>query len=133
MRFGAGIKGKLLEAMQYGTPSITTSIGAESINGSLEWNGFISDDPIELASNAVLLYQNQELWNKSQRNGMLILKGRFNKSDFERSFYDKMILKLKNLKEQRNANFYGNLLSHHSMRSTEYMSRWIEEKNKNRF
>ena len=31
IRFGAGLKGKLLEAMNYGTPSVTTSIGSEGI------------------------------------------------------------------------------------------------------
>ena len=44
LRFGAGIKGKLLEAMQCGTPSVTTSIGAESMHGDLSWNGFVADD-----------------------------------------------------------------------------------------
>ena len=34
LRFGAGIKGKLLEAMQFGTPTITTLVGAESMNGN---------------------------------------------------------------------------------------------------
>ncbi len=39
IRFGAGIKGKLLEAMVYGTPSVTTSIGAEAMRWgfALEW------------------------------------------------------------------------------------------------
>eukprot|EP01052_Picozoa_sp_SAG31_P081938 SAG31_NODE_41910_length_274_cov_0.577143_1_plen_47_part_01 len=27
LRFGAGLKGKLLDAMLYGTPGVTTSIG----------------------------------------------------------------------------------------------------------
>ena len=44
LRFGAGIKGKLLEAMQCGTPSVTSSIGAEAMVGDLEWNGFVKDD-----------------------------------------------------------------------------------------
>ena len=42
LRFGAGMKGKLLEAMQCGTPSVTTAIGAESMYGDLPWNGFIT-------------------------------------------------------------------------------------------
>ena len=33
LRFGAGMKGKLVEAMQCGTPSVTTSIGAEGMHG----------------------------------------------------------------------------------------------------
>ena len=45
LRFGAGIKGKLLEAMQCGTPSVTSSIGAEAMAGTLDWNGFIKDTP----------------------------------------------------------------------------------------
>lgn len=133
LRFGAGLKGKLLEAMQFGTPTITTSIGAESINGLLDWNGFISDEPESLAANAVNLFQNEALWTKSQANGRFILKERFNKINFEKSFLEKLKYTLENLQKNRKSNFYGILLSHHSMRSSEYMSRWIEEKNKNAF
>ena len=35
-----------------------------------------------------------------------------------------------NLELHRNANFIGQMLQFHTMRSTEFMSRWIEEKNK---
>jgi len=42
IRFGAGAKGKLLEAMQCGAPSVTTIIGAESMSGNLPWNGMIA-------------------------------------------------------------------------------------------
>ena len=34
LRFGAGIKGKFLDAMNSGTPSITTPIGAEGMHNS---------------------------------------------------------------------------------------------------
>ncbi|MCK5872935.1 MAG: glycosyltransferase, partial [Methylococcales bacterium] len=40
LRFGAGQKGKLLDAMYFGTPSITTSIGAEGLSDLENWNGF---------------------------------------------------------------------------------------------
>lgn len=59
LRFGAGIKGKLLEAMQCGTPSVTTSIGAESMHADLSWNGFIEDNPDAFAKKAVELYHNK--------------------------------------------------------------------------
>ncbi len=45
IRFGAGLKGKLLEAMQCGTPSATTSIGSEAMHSDLSWNGFIKMIP----------------------------------------------------------------------------------------
>ena len=65
LRFGAGIKGKLLEAMQCGTPSVTTTIGAESMCGDLPWNGFITDDAQVFADKAVELYQDENLWKKA--------------------------------------------------------------------
>jgi glycosyltransferase involved in cell wall biosynthesis len=39
LRFGAGIKGKLADAMLCGTPSVTTPIGAEGMHGQLPWPG----------------------------------------------------------------------------------------------
>jgi glycosyltransferase involved in cell wall biosynthesis len=77
VRFGAGIKGKLLEAMEYGTPSVTTLIGAESMHGTLDWNGSIADDPQLFADAAVQLYQNEVIWMQSQKNGFEIIKQRY--------------------------------------------------------
>jgi glycosyltransferase involved in cell wall biosynthesis len=131
LRFGAGIKGKLLEAMQYGTPSITTSIGAESMHDELPWNGFIEDDPQEFANKAVQLYNDEKRWNNCQENGFEILKNKFSKNLYESKFRDKINYLGNNLKEHRNNNFIGQILQYHTLRSTEYMSRWIEAKNKN--
>lgn len=130
LRFGAGIKGKLLEAMQYGTPSITTSIGAESMHDELPWNGFIDNDPKEFANKAVQLYADEKLWNNCQQNGFEILKNKFSKDLYLLKFTDKINYLLNNLEQHRNNNFIGQILQHHTLRSTEYMSRWIEAKNK---
>ncbi|WP_394758354.1 glycosyltransferase family 4 protein [Flavobacterium sp.] len=130
IRFGAGLKGKLLEAMQLGTPTITTSIGAEGINANCYWNGFITDDFEEFASKAVLLYKDETLWDKSQKNGFEILENRFKKDLFEKLFTDKIDFLQSNIENHRKLNFIGSLLLHHTALSTKYMSRWIEEKNK---
>ena len=130
LRFGAGIKGKLLEAMQYETPTITTSIGAESMHGTLDWNGFIEDDPQQFADAAVQLYQEESLWLQSQENGFAIVKERYLKELFEVEFAKQVSFLKLNLKNHRQNNFLGQMLSHHTMQSTKYMSRWIEEKNK---
>jgi glycosyltransferase involved in cell wall biosynthesis len=130
IRFGAGLKGKLLEAMQLGTPSITTNIGAEGINANYNWNGFIADDFNEFASKVVLLYQEESIWNQSQKNGFKILENRFKVDLFENMFADKINFLQSNLESHRKQNFMGNLLLHHTALSTKYMSRWIEEKNK---
>lgn len=131
IRFGAGIKGKLLEAMQYGTPSVTTSIGAESMNGDLKWNGFITDDVETFADYAIALYTDEELWNEARSNGVEILNNRYKKEFFAPSFMEYVLRIKTELKNHRKKNFLGALLQHHTLRSTEYMSRWIQEKNKN--
>ncbi|MFC6096551.1 glycosyltransferase [Flavobacterium qiangtangense] len=130
LRFGAGIKGKLLEGMQYGTPSITTSIGAESMHDELPWNGFIEDNPQEFANKAVQLYNDEKLWNNCQENGFEIIKYKFSKDLYFSKFKEKINYLLNNLSIHRNNHFIGQILQHHTLRSTEYMSRWIEAKNK---
>jgi glycosyltransferase involved in cell wall biosynthesis len=130
LRFGAGIKGKLLEAMQCGTPSITTSIGAESMHGDLNWNGFITDNPEDFAAKAVSLYQNKTIWNTAQQNGIQIIEKRYLKSNYVAEFKDYILTLQNNLKQHRLNNFIGALLQHQTLQSTKYMSKWIEAKNK---
>ena len=130
LRFGAGIKGKLLEAMQCGTPSLTTSIGAESMYGDLPWNGFITDNPEDFASKAVSLYQDKTLWITAQKNGIQIIEKRYLKSNFVLEFKDYILTLQNNLKQHRLNNFIGALLQHQTLQSTKYMSKWIEAKNK---
>lgn len=130
LRFGAGMKGKLAEAMINGTPSVTTTIGAESMHDGYEWNGIIEDDPVAFSKEAVNLYTNQEQWLAAQNNGVVIINSLFNKKDHS----DRLIEAIKsirdNIETHRLNNFTGAMLKHHNMRSTEYMSRWIEAKQK---
>lgn len=131
IRFGAGLKGKLLEAMQCGTPSVTTTIGAEAMSGDLNWNGFIEDDPQEFAKKAIVLYQDENLWKQSQKNGIVIINECYQKNNYADELMMKVDSLLMNSDEHRLHNFMGNLLQHHAYRSTMYMSKWIEAKNKN--
>ena len=130
MPFGAGLKGKLLEAMQNGTPSITTNIGAEGISNNTNWNGFVTDDCNEFAKVAVRLYSNQEKWNTAQEKGFEILTTRFDKALFEDELQNRIVELQENLKEHRKQNFLGALLQHHTLTSSKYLSKWIEAKNK---
>ncbi|MFD1064252.1 glycosyltransferase family 4 protein [Winogradskyella litorisediminis] len=131
LRFGAGLKGKLIDAMKNGTPCAMSSIAAEGMFGDLEPNGIIVDDVEVFVQKAVDLYQNEMLWNQKHSNGFKILNERFNALNFEAQFQNKIISLKDNLKVHRQENFIGQLLSHHTMQSTKYMSKWIEEKNKN--
>ncbi|WP_333810154.1 glycosyltransferase family 4 protein [Flavobacterium sp.] len=126
--YGAGLKGKLFEAMQLGLPSVTTKMGAEGMNGSLDWNGFISDEN-DFVEKAVRLYNDKSLWETAQKNGYEIIENRFKKELFESDFMNQVANLQENLKTHRNQNFFGQILQHQSLQSTKYMSKWIEAKN----
>ena len=128
--FGAGIKGKLLESLQFGLPNVTSTIGAEGMHGNLPWNGFICDDENDFVEKSVLLYENESEWLKAQKNGFKIIEKRFRKEDFLPQFSERLNEISNNLESHRNANFLGQVLQYHSLQSTKYLGKWIEEKNK---
>ncbi|AZZ95748.1 glycosyltransferase [Pseudoalteromonas sp. R3] len=132
LRFGAGIKGKLLEAMITQTPCVTTQIGAEGMHGDLSWHGAISDCPETFAAEAVALYQDQVRYQQAQQNGQSLLQARYDKRPLEEQLKQKVINTINNLNAHRRANFTGSMLRHHTLRSTQYMSQWIEAKNANK-
>ena len=127
--YGAGLKGKLFEAMQLGLPSVTTKMGAEAMNGDFPWNGFITTDDEDFVEKAVELYSNENVWMTAQENGYTIIENRFKIQLFENEFINQIELLLSDLEKHRNENFMGSIIQHQSLQSTKYMSKWIEAKN----
>ena len=130
LRFGAGLKGKLIDAMVNGTVSVTTHIGAEGMFGNLEPNGFIENTSEAFVNKSIELYTNKTLWNSKQANGFEVINSRFNKKYLEPKFIGTIEELKNNLLAHRLENFTGTMLHYHTMRSTKFMSKWIEEKNK---
>jgi len=129
LRFGAGIKGKLVMAMQCGTVNVTTQIGAEGMHKQLPWNGSIANEADQIVAAAVNLYMDKKGWLQAQRNGITIINECYNKDYFERQLSAKISNLYRNLQAHRSTNFMGCLLQHHTLMSTKYMAKWIEAKN----
>ncbi len=132
LRFGAGIKGKLVDAMQCGTPSITTPIGAEGMHGDSAWPGAVANSAEALASAAAALYQNETPWREAQRAGYQLLSARYESTTHADALIDRVEALLGPLQRHRLANITGQLLRHHHHKSTQYMAQWIEEKNRHK-
>ncbi|WP_293741669.1 glycosyltransferase [uncultured Pedobacter sp.] len=130
IQFGAGVKGKFIDAMLTGTPSVTTTIGAEAMKGNLPWNGFIEDDLTRFVEKAAQLYQRQSEWQAAQQQGIQIINQRYASIAFTDAFLLKITELLLSLTKHRQNNIIGQILNHHTLQSTKYMSLWIEEKNK---
>lgn len=130
--FGAGLKGKFIDAMLTGTPSVTTAIGAEAMTEPQtgEWCGVVAETDAELIAATVQLYQQAELWHQAQQCGDAILQKRFAKSAWLPMIWQRMEQVRQELQAHRLQNFTGSMLKHHHHRSTKFMAQWIEAKNK---
>ncbi|MFA0627267.1 glycosyltransferase [Vibrio sp. 10N.222.49.A3] len=132
LRFGAGIKGKLLDAMKLQTPNVTSEIGSEGMlpQGELQWPGAVADDIDEFVEQAVGLYKDEEKWLKAQSQCHSILEAHYEQNQFGDTLIERLTALESDLESHRLDNFFGSMLKHHSMASTKYMSQWIAEKNK---
>ncbi len=143
LRFGAGVKGKLAEAMLNGTPSVTTLIGCESMtqhnsasdNTSNNWPGIIANNTDDFVNASVTLYQDNQAWLNKQVIGFknasqLYVNTELNKNSSKVDFIKHIDQTALNLTNHRNQNFIGAMLNHHQHKSTKYMAQWIEAKNK---
>lgn len=61
LRFGAGVKGKVVEALSVGLPVVTTPVGAQGIEGLADLVP-VHDDPAALAGALVLLLRDDARW-----------------------------------------------------------------------
>ena len=139
LRFGAGIKGKLAEAMLCGTPNVTTNIGTEGMKMGLDWPGLITDltnfdnqeaSAEDFANHAVRLYQDETLWQQKQVYGYQLIKTHFDKDKIQSKLLTRITDIEDNLDFHRATNFIGQMLQHHQLKSTQYMAQWIEAKNR---
>lgn len=128
LRFGAGQKGKLLLAMCAGTPSVTTSVGAEAMVSG-PWPGRVADSASEFIDAMVSLHENSGQWHQAHQRG----------NDWLRELQQQRLNSgltacieglVDRLEQHRTNNFVGAMLRHHHHQSTEYFSRWIETKNR---
>tara|TARA_Y100000296_G_scaffold12660_1_gene14679 strand:+ start:661 stop:1959 length:1299 start_codon:yes stop_codon:yes gene_type:complete len=157
LRFGAGIKGKLLDAMRCGTPSITTWIGAEgiaedsvdvdsSMNAkaenevknlqSVQWPGALCDADTSDAAvirdyveRAVALYEDEKVWNLANKHTASLLDV-FKQQQPEVPLIERINELKQGLDKHRDTLFMQSLLWHQTLAASKYMSQWIEAKSK---
>ncbi|XXF06798.1 glycosyltransferase family 4 protein [Pseudomonas sp. D2-3] len=128
LRFGAGIKGKLADAMACGTPSVTTSIGSEGMHGELPWPGIIADDGQAFAEAAVQLHEDPARWSQARDHAAPLLQQRFDRLRLAGELLARLEQLLDTRDAHRQRNFVGAMLLHHQHKSTQYMSQWIAAK-----
>lgn len=78
LRFGAGVKSKVTEALRYGIPLVTTSVGAQGLN-DLNSAAFVVDTPEQFADCVIKLLKDDDLWENYARKGQKYAQTNFSK------------------------------------------------------
>ncbi len=72
LRFGSGIKVKVINSLYRGIPTVTTSIGTEGLKVKDGEHIFIKDNPTEYANAINTLLTNKDIWNEFSINARAI-------------------------------------------------------------
>ena len=75
LRYGAGVKGKVIEALYYGDPVITTSVGAEGIDNSYN-QMLVADESSEFIKKCVALYINKQALKNMHQEAIEYVKNK---------------------------------------------------------
>ena len=87
LRYGAGIKSKVVEALQRGVPLVTTSVGAQGLPG-LGQVATVTDDPAALAQAIVRLVGDDAAWMRASHEGARFAESKFSRDRMRRQIVD---------------------------------------------
>lgn len=96
LRYGAGIKGKIIDSLYHSTPVVTTSIGIEGINNEYDLVKY-SDDVEEFAQKLITLYTKANEWNK-----LIPLYSKFIQENYSFDVAEKTFRQIINTTEKEN-------------------------------
>lgn len=74
LRFGAGMKGKIGQSLEFGLPIVSTDIGVEGIGLTDEYDVMVANDTNAFAEKTIQLYNSPELWNQISHNSINAVK-----------------------------------------------------------
>lgn len=76
LRYGAGLKGKVTQALAAGLPVVTTPCGAEGLPFVSGTHGVLGADAAALADGVAALYRDEALWARCARSGQALIRAR---------------------------------------------------------
>lgn len=79
LRFGAGVKGKIVQAMEYGLPVVTTKVGAEGMYLVDSKSAMVALDAADFSEKIYQLYSDKLLWDTVSSNSEKVLNDHFSR------------------------------------------------------
>jgi glycosyltransferase involved in cell wall biosynthesis len=79
LRYGAGVKGKINQAMSYGLPVVATTPSVEGMFLSPEQDVLVADDPEAFAEAIARAYHDEVLWERLAAGGRENIRAHFSR------------------------------------------------------
>ena len=95
------------------------------MHNDLPWSGKMANNTEDFANAAVELYTNETDFKHAQQAGNTLLNTVYDKVKLSAALINKIDAISSDLSTHREKNFTGQMLKHHTMRSTQYMAQWI--------
>ena len=127
LRFGAGVKGKILNALRFGLPTLSTPVGWEGIYQGPEPAAFTAEDPSGFARQAAALYTDPAIWRQSLYAQLEAATPHFS------PFMEPVLEAVENHKERtrslpESVRVLQKLLRNQAFDRLKYFSKWIQAK-----
>jgi GT2 family glycosyltransferase len=94
LRYGAGVKGKVNMAMQYGVPVIATAASVEGMHLTSGVDVFMADDPSSFADAMITVNTNAALWEQMRTHGLSNIETYFSRRTASRALAELLELPL---------------------------------------
>ncbi len=85
LRYGAGVKGKVNQAMSHGLPVVATNCAAEGMFLKHEQDVLVADTAEDFAAQIIRLYRDQNLWERLSQGGLENVERHFSRAAAKRS------------------------------------------------
>jgi len=80
LRFGAGVKGKVVQALQFGVPVVTTAVGADGVGIESGHNGIVAEGPAALAEAVISLFRDPARCAAFSAAGVELVKRKYSRA-----------------------------------------------------
>jgi glycosyltransferase involved in cell wall biosynthesis len=77
LRFGSGVKGKVLTSLSYGLPVVASSLATEGMYLTDGEGVLVADNPTDFCKAVVSLYRSENLWAQVSRDGLEVISQHF--------------------------------------------------------
>jgi glycosyltransferase involved in cell wall biosynthesis len=77
LRFGAGVKGKVLQSLGQGLPVVASPVAAEGLHLTDGEDVLIAEEPADFAAAIARLHEEEALWTRLAANGRAVIERHF--------------------------------------------------------